>query len=120
MNLFAGRRILGNKKLDSLHELLTQVALAPPSQISYHGQKDESRVASFLPMQTGIPVGFSVGCEVDCGGRTPGPISTRSAQAVVEDAGDLHESAGKGCKDRGNPSRNEEDDRNSNANRFTP
>ena len=119
MSLIAGG-IPSNKNLDSFHELLTQVALAPPSQISYHGQKDERRVAGFLPMQTGIPIGFSVGCEVDGGGRTPGPISTRSAQAVVEDASNLHESAGKGCKHRGHPSWNEEDDCNGNADPFTP
>ena len=119
MNLIAGG-IPSNKNFHAFHELLTQVTLAPPSQIRYHSQKDESRVACFLPMPTGIPIGFSVGCEVDGGGRIPGPVSTRSAQAVVVDASNLHESAGKGCKHRGNPSRKEEDDRYRNADPFTP
>lgn len=67
-----------------------------------------------------MPIGFSVACEVDCGVRTPGPVSTRSADTIIVDASNLHENAGKSHEHRGNPSRNEEDDRNRNADPFPP
>ena len=66
-------------------------------------------------MQTGVSVGFGVGCELNSGSRTEGPVSTRRAQAILVDACNLHQGAGKGCEHRGDPSGNEEDDRNRDA-----
>lgn len=106
--------------LHTFDELLTQIALAPPCEISHDSQENKSRVASFLPIQTGISIGFRVSCELDRGGRTPRPVSTGSAQAILVDACDLHESARKGCKNRGDPSGNEEYDRNRHADPFAP
>ncbi len=64
--------------------------------------------------------GFCIGRELDRGFRTKRPVSTRSTDAVLVDARDLHERAGKGCKHRSCPSRDEEDDRNGDADPFTP
>ena len=106
--------------LHPFDEFLTEIALAPPTQIRYHSQKNESRVAGFLPMQTRISIGFGVGCELNSGSGTEGPVSTRSAQTILVDACNLHEGAGKGCEHRSDPSGNEEDDRYRDADPCAP
>ena len=70
-------------------------------------------------MQIDIFIDFDIGCEIDCEDRIPKPIFTRNAQTIVENISNLHESAGEGCKYRNNLNRNEEDDRNGNADLFT-
>lgn len=101
------RGILSDEVLHPLRELFTQITLAPPCYISHNSQENESRVASFLPIKTGLSSGFGVGCELNRRGRTEGPVSTRSAQAIIVYTCNLHESAGKGRKHRGDPSGNE-------------
>lgn len=113
-------RIPRDEVLHPFDEFRTQIALAPPPQISHDSQENKSRVASFLPVQTGMSIGFSVGCELNRGGGTEGPVSTRSAQAVLVDACNLHKGTGKCCKHRGDPSGNEEDDHNREADPFPP
>ncbi len=64
--------------------------------------------------------GFCVGRTLNRGVRTQRPESTRSTDTVLLDARDLHERAGKGCKHCSRPSRDEEDDRNRDADPFAP
>lgn len=67
-----------------------------------------------------MSIGFGVGCELNRGGRIEGPVSSRSAQAILVDACDLHEGASEGCEYRGHPSGKKENDRNRDADPFAP